>query len=233
VQRCSAGLRACGFTELSNPMLHWRCVEVFKCALFFSPVTNSVKIFSTKPVVTCHSSTRMRLGAQTGTPLGVHEKSAVNLRQTAFYRHSLGRKAHPAAHVFRSQALTDGSKPALYFPGKPDARLRHASDNAAYCRLTPLPAENFHLFSPFYTYLHINVIALIFWGAHASGVPCSASRRTPRTTDFLFINEGSQISCWSRSRPGSDGTPEACAPHSEVQTLWSGSEINQQLCENM
>jgi hypothetical protein len=40
---------------------------------------------------------RMRLGAQTGTPPGVCEKSAVNLRQAAFYRHSIGRNAYPAA----------------------------------------------------------------------------------------------------------------------------------------
>ena len=86
---------------------------------------NLCKIFSTKPVDIRHSPIRMRLGAQTGTPPGVHEKSAVNLRQAAFYRHSIGHNAYPAAdsHVFRSQALTDGSKPALNFPGKSDTRF--------------------------------------------------------------------------------------------------------------
>jgi hypothetical protein len=77
----------------------------------------------------------MRLGAQTRTPPGVCEKSAVHFRQAAFYRHPIGRHASPAAdsHFFRSQALTDGFKPALNFSGKPGVRFRHASDKAASC----------------------------------------------------------------------------------------------------
>ena len=100
----------------------------------------------------------MRQGAQTGMPPGVHEHSAVSLRKTAFYRHSIiGRDACPAAdsHIFRSQALANGSKRAVSFSGQSVVRLRHASDEAAYCRLTPLPVENFHMFSSFYTFFHL------------------------------------------------------------------------------
>jgi hypothetical protein len=157
----------------------------------------------------------MRLGAQTGTPPGVCEKSAVNLRQAAFYRHSIGRNVYPAA-----------------------------APMSFVLRLLLLMAETFspfytYLHIPFHRCCmkmvkkrHFSGMALIVWGAQPPrllfGAPRAAHKRVGRPQ---WVGPF-QASAWAararRTAPEAGALPSPkCKP--------SGQDviIQSQLCENI